>query len=216
MGVAYNASMIAEPIYHYFDYKSPYAFLAQEDTLLLESQHGLRVKWCPYTLDIPSYLGNAALNEGGEDVVGTRNAHQWRRVRYSYMDCRREANRRGLTIRGPKKIFDSSVAHMGFLYVAKQGDFGPYHNLVFTRFWRRELDIEDRNALQALMLETGYDPQGFEQYCLTMGGLELGEVQKLAEDKGVFGVPSYVYRNELYWGLERLPRLLEAVAADGQ
>jgi hypothetical protein len=32
------------------------------------------------------------------------------------MDARRFANRRGLTVRGPQKIFDSSIAAIGMLY----------------------------------------------------------------------------------------------------
>ena len=71
--------------------------------------------WVPYTLKIEKYLGRAELGNDGADIVEERNDHQWRRVRYSYMDCRREANRRGLTILGPKKIFNSSLAHIAFL-----------------------------------------------------------------------------------------------------
>lgn len=203
--------MITEPIYHYFDYKSPYAYLAQEETYRLQSEHGLDVRWCPYTLDIPSYLGNATLDEAGKDTVGSRNAHQWRRVKYSYMDCRREANRRGLTIRGPKKIFDSSVAHMGFLYAAKQGAFNAYHDNVYRQFWHRELDIEDVDALKSLMTANGYDATGFEDYCRHAGKGELANIQANAEAAGVFGVPSYLYKKGLYWGLERIPRLLDSV-----
>lgn len=203
--------MITEPIYHYFDYKSPYAYLAQADTYLLQSQHGLKVQWCPYTLDIPSYLGNATLDEQGNDILGLRNAHQWRRVKYSYMDCRREANLRGLTIRGPKKIFDSTIAHMGFLYIAKQGDFKAYHDEVFRKFWCRELNIEDVGALKSLMTANGYDASGFEDYCHGNGREELANVQARAENSGVFGVPSYQHKQELYWGLERIPRLLASV-----
>jgi len=111
----------------------------------------------PYTLHIPDFLGAAELDASGQDTLGTRNAHQWRRVRYSYMDCRREANRRGLTIRGPRKIFDSALAHIGFTYASDQGDYRPYHDAVYERFWRRELDIEDPAALEAVLQETGYD-----------------------------------------------------------
>ena len=48
------------------------------------------IEWLPYTLDIPSYLGSARLDKRGEVIESNRNAHQWRRVRYSYMDCRRQ------------------------------------------------------------------------------------------------------------------------------
>src|SRR4026207_734472 len=90
-------------VVHYFDYKSPYAYLAQQPTDALEVEAralGIVIERLPYTLDIPSYLGEARLDESGRDVIGTRNAHQWRRVRYAYMDWRRAAGRAGLGVRG--------------------------------------------------------------------------------------------------------------------
>ena len=104
----------------YTDYKSPYAYLAKDLTYELERDTGARIVWLPYTLDIPAYLGSAKVDADGTVLEETRNAHQWRRVKYSYMDCRREANLRGLTIRGPRKIFDSSLAHIGMLYAKRQ------------------------------------------------------------------------------------------------
>ena len=38
-----------------------------------------------------------------------------RKVRYSYMDARRLANRRALIVRGPKRIYDPSLAHIGMI-----------------------------------------------------------------------------------------------------
>lgn len=96
----------------YSDYKSPYAYLVKDLVYEIEQETGATFDWLPYTLDIPSYLGDAKVDEDGNVIAESRNAHQWRRVKYSYMDCRREANRRGLTIRGPKKIFDSSLANI--------------------------------------------------------------------------------------------------------
>ena len=29
------------------------------------------------------------------------------------------------------------------LYAKRQGDFRPYHRVVYERFWKRELDIEN-------------------------------------------------------------------------
>ena len=84
----------------YSDYKSPYAFLAKDLIYELEDQFDVHLEWLPYTLDIPSYLGSARLDERGEVIKSNRNAHQWRRVRYSYMDCRRQARKRGLVILG--------------------------------------------------------------------------------------------------------------------
>ncbi len=193
-------------ITHYFDYKSPYAYLAQEETFALESL-GVEVIFQPYTLDIPSYLGAAELDAGGQDIMGARNAHQWRRVRYSYMDCRREANKRGLVIRGPQKIFDSSTAHIGFYFAQNQGDFRPYHNAVYEKFWRRELDIEDPGVLERLLAQTGYETAGFGDYLSGEGRRRHDAERAQAETMGVFGVPSYMVENELFWGAERLERV---------
>src|SRR5208282_4947657 len=136
----------------YSDYKSPYAFLAKDLIYELEDQFDVHLEWLPYTLDIPSYLGSARLDERGEVIEEDRNAHQWRRVRYSYMDCRRQARKQGLTIRGPRKIWDSALAAAGMLFAQRAGDavFRRYHDTVFERFWRRELDIESVEVIAGL------------------------------------------------------------------
>jgi 2-hydroxychromene-2-carboxylate isomerase len=93
---------VAQPrtITAYIDYKSPYAYLAKDPAYELEREFSVRVDWLPYVLDIRSFLGSARVDDSGRVVEEERNAHQWRRVRYSYMDCRRQAKKRGLVIRG--------------------------------------------------------------------------------------------------------------------
>ena len=141
----------------YTDYKSPYAFLAKEMTYALEREFDVEVDWRPYTLDIPAYLGDAKVDEQGNVVAENRNPHQWRRVRYSYMDCRRQANELGLTIRGPRKIFNSSIAAVGMLFAQKQGVFRAYNDTTFERFWKRELEIEDPTVVASVLADAGAD-----------------------------------------------------------
>ncbi len=198
---------------HYFDYKSPYAYLAQQDCYELNQQSHVTVDWRPYTLDIPSYLGSAELDSNGKVVAQSRNEHQWRRVKYSYMDCRREANRRSLTLRGPRKIFDSRLAHVGFLYAKAQGEWRRYHDTVYKKFWRRELDIEDPNIIAATLRECGINVDEFLHFAENDGPELLRDIQTDAESRGVFGVPSYLAGDELFWGAERFLRAREAVDA---
>lgn len=205
--------MAHKQITHYFDYKSPYAYLAQEDTFQLERDFDVRVDWLPYTLDIPSYLGAAEVDASGRVISEARNGHQWRRVKYSYMDCRREANRRGLIIKGPRKIFDSSIAHIGMLYAKQQGDFRPFHDLVYERFWKRELDIENPQVIKRVLEEVGIDASRFLDYLAGEGRQEHDRIRAEAEALGVFGVPSYVVDGELFWGAERIVRVRERLAA---
>jgi 2-hydroxychromene-2-carboxylate isomerase len=196
----------------YSDYKSPYAYLAKDPVYDLARETGAVLAWRPYTLDIPAYLGSARIDADGKVVEDNRNAHQWRRVKYGYMDCRREANRRGLTIRGPRKIFDSSLANTGMLYAQRHGVFRAYHDRVFERFWKRELDIESADALAAVLAECGAPTKDFAAYLVGEGRRELESIQREAESAGVFGVPSYLLDDgDLYWGREHLPRIRELV-----
>jgi 2-hydroxychromene-2-carboxylate isomerase len=129
------------------------------------------------------------------------------------MDCRREANRRGLTILGPKKIFDSSLANMGLLYAKRHGSFRAYNDLLFAGFWRRELDIESLDAVAGVLQEAGVEANDFDAYAADQGRRELQEIAREAEAAGVFGVPSFLLGDgDLYWGREHLPRLRERLA----
>jgi 2-hydroxychromene-2-carboxylate isomerase len=198
----------------YSDYKSPYAYLAKDLTYELEQQAGVTLEWLPYTLDIPAYLGSAEVDGTGNVLEQSRNAHQWRRVRYSYMDCRREANLRGLTIRGPRRIFDSRLANIGLLYARQHGVFRDYHDRVFEQFWKRELDIERVEALQEVLAQAGANTTEFVAFVEGEGRQRLEAIQREAEAAGVFGVPSYLLDDgDLYWGREHLPRIRELLTA---
>lgn len=201
----------AKTVAVYSDYKSPYAFLAKDLIYELEDRFEVRIEWLPYTLDIPSYLGSARLDEHGEVIESVRNAHQWRRVRYSYMDCRRQARKRGLVILGTRKIWDSSIAAIGMLWAKRQGvaRFRAYHDRVFERFWRRELDIEDPKVIAAALAEVGANITGFDDYLAGEGRREHDTIREAAETAGVFGVPSFLIDGELFWGREHLSDIRE-------
>ena len=198
----------------YTDYKSPYAYLAKDLTYALEKEFAVRVEWRPYILDIPSYLGSARVGPDGSVLEENRNAHQWRRVRYSYMDCRRQARKRDLVIRGTQKIWDSSLAAAGMLYAQRANDavFRRYHDIVFERFWQRALDIEDIAAISQVLREAGADADGFAA-CAEAGRAEVAAISRAAEAEGVFGVPSFIVDGELFWGREHLPDICAMLAA---
>jgi 2-hydroxychromene-2-carboxylate isomerase len=192
----------------YIDYKSPYAYLAKEPAYRLERESGVEIDWLPYVLDIPAYLGSARVDGEGRVLEQDRNAHQWRRVKYSYMDVRREANRVGLTIRGTHKIWDSSLAGIGLLYAKRHGVWRAYNDEVFERFWKRDLDIENPAVLADVLKRAGADARPFEAFVNGEGRRELKAVQDAAEAKGVFGVPSFLFPDgDLYWGREHLARI---------
>ena len=199
----------------YIDYKSPYAYLAKDLVYELERDFAVHIDWLPYTLDIPSALGSATVDDNGRVIEEQRNAHQWRRVRYSYMDCRRQAQKRGLVIRGPRKIWDSTLALRGMMYAKREGPtvLRRYHDIVFERFWKRELDIEDPGVIGMVLAETGANTRGFSTYLAGQGREELENICRAAEAMGVFGVPTFVLSGELFWGREHLPDIREMLGA---
>jgi 2-hydroxychromene-2-carboxylate isomerase len=131
------------------------------------------------------------------------------------MDCRRQARKRGLVILGPRKIWDSALAACGMLYAKRQGNtvLRRYHDATFERFWKRELDIEDPEAIGGVLAEAGADTGGFSAYAAGQGRAELGRICRAAEELGVFGVPSFVVDGELFWGREHLPDIRAILAA---
>ena len=189
----------------YTDYKSPYAYLAKDLVYELERDFPIRLDWRPYVLDIPSFLGSARVDDSGQVLEEARSAHQWRRVRYSYMDCRRQARKRGLTIRGTQKIWNSTLAGAGMLFAQRAGDgmFRRYHDAVFERFWKRALDIENLEAICAVLSEAGADGTRFAAEAEVLCN-EVAVISRAAEAEGVFGVPSFLVDGELYWGREHL------------
>lgn len=190
----------------YVDYKSPYAYLAVGPAWELERDYDVRLDWRPYVLDIPKYLGEAKVDEQGNVISELRNDHQWRRVRYSYMDCRRYAALQGLTIRGTRKIFDSSIAAVGMLYALERDReiFRRYNAIVFERFWKRELDIEQAAVVASALAEAGAEASDFAAYLAGPGRERLSATMEEAHGLGVFGVPSFVLEGEVFWGREHL------------
>ena len=186
------------------DYVSPYAFVAKAGAYELERDYDIALEWRPYTLDIASF----------QQSVEARDPHHWRRVRYAYMDARRFANKQGLTLMGPKKIYYARPINAGLLYARKHGVFRAYNDRAFERFWKRELDAESIEAVEALTIEAGAPP-GFAAFLAGEGGAEHDRLRAEAEASGVFGVPTFVFDGELFWGGDRIAVLRERLDEKG-
>lgn len=193
----------------YIDYKSPYSFIAKDPTYALEDRYDVVIDWYPLTLNIGSYLGTAKKDNSGKLVENNRSSRQWTAVKYAYMDARRYANLRGLTLKGTQKIWDSSLAAIGLLWAKQQGRdvLKAYTDIVYERFWRRELDIEDPAVVDGVLQEAGVDVDGFQDYLNGEGRRYHDELQDEILDRGYFGVPTYVIDGEMYFGREHLPRV---------
>ena len=178
----------------YTDYKSPYAYVAKNATRALAVEYPVDLAWLPYTLRIAEYL----------DAVDARSVHNWRKVKYAYMDARRLANRQGLVLKGPRRIYDGSLSSIGMLFAQRAGFFGIYHDLTFERFWKHDLDIDSLDEMKRHIELLGGSADEFERYVQGAGNTEHLAIVEAAEAAGVFGVPTMVLDGELFWGGDRI------------
>ena len=195
-----------EEIKVYYDYKSPFTYLALAPALELENTHHVRLRFIPHELDIRAAYGGD---------LEQRPERDWFKVRYLYTDARRFANDCGLTIRGPQKIFDSRHALMSGLYADRHGRFREYSLRIFERFFKRELDLEDPHALAAVLTEVGLDPNDFQRFAGHQGEAALRLAREEADRDGVFGVPTLIVAGEMFWGRDRLKWVVKKLDALG-
>ena len=195
------------PLIVYLDVKSPYAFVSVKPTLALEQELGLQFDWRPYTLDIPSYLGSARKEKGKVVESSGRSPKIWNAIRYAYMDARRYAELQGYTLKGTDKIWDSSLANMGILFVNLhfRDRIPAYLEAVFPPFWRRELDIEDIGVIKDCLEMAGVDSSDFQTFVTRAGKQMHDHILDHRFEAGIYGVPTYVLDNSVFFGREHLP-----------
>jgi 2-hydroxychromene-2-carboxylate isomerase len=196
----------AEEIRFYYDFKSPFSFLALAPACALERTHRVRLSFIPRDFE-------PRLAYGGE--LEERSQRDWDKVRYLYADARRFANQRGMIIRGPQKLFDSRLAMMSGIYAERRGRFREYAPLVFERFFKRELDIEEPAALAGVLREAGLDADDFARYAAFDGRDDLARAYEQAERDGVFGVPTLIVAGEPFWGNDRIDWVIKKLDAMG-
>jgi 2-hydroxychromene-2-carboxylate isomerase len=185
----------------YSDYKSPFAYLAFDPAFALEQRYRVRVRWIPFELRIKG--------------KGERSLYSEYKARYSYLDARRWARPRGLVIRGPLKVYDSTPALMGGLFANRHGRLLDYSRAVYQMFFRRELEIDQPDAVAAVIASLGMSASEYRDYLIGAGREDWGRAQREAQADHVFGVPLFFFNGEPFWGHDRLPLLEQRLSDAG-
>ena len=173
-----------------------------EPAFALPERWNISTRFIPFTLRIKG--------------PGERSQYSEWKARYSYMDARRWANRRGgFKIRGPKKVYDSSPALIGGLFAQRGGFFQDYSLEVFRRFFEHRLEIDSADDVAALIGELGHDPAAYSAFFGGDGPGALSACIDEAHADHVFGVPMFCLDGELFWGHDRLPLLEERLGERG-
>jgi 2-hydroxychromene-2-carboxylate isomerase len=185
----------------YSDYKSPYAYLAFDPAFALERRFRIRLRWIPFQLRIKG--------------KGERSLYSEHKARYSYLDARRWAKPRGLVIRGPLKVYDTTPALIGGLFADQQGCLLDYSRRVYELFFKRELEADRPEAVASVIASLGMSADDYREYLSGDGALAYQHAQDEAAADHVFGVPLFLFEGEPFWGHDRLPILEDRLAEAG-
>ncbi len=185
----------------YSDYKSPYAYLAFDPAFELAERYRVRLRWMPFQLRLKG--------------KGQRSQYSEYKVKYSYMDARRWAKPRGLWIRGPLKIYDTTPALIGGLFADLHGRLVDYSRTVYKRFFLRELEVDQPGAVAEVLAGLGLQEAEFSTYLAGEGLAAYERAQEESVADGIFGVPIFVLEGELFWGYDRLGLLEERLKEKG-
>jgi 2-hydroxychromene-2-carboxylate isomerase len=191
-----------EEVKLYFDYKSPFAYLAAEPAFALPASYQVRVRWIPFTLRIKG--------------KGERSQYSEWKARYSYLDARRWANRRGgFPIRGPRKVYDTAPALIGALFAQREGVFREYTLQAYARFFDHRLELDEPAQIAALLAECGASGEAYREFLAAEGPRQLDDCIAEAHADHVFGVPLFFFRGEPFWGNDRVALLEERLHEAG-
>jgi 2-hydroxychromene-2-carboxylate isomerase len=199
-----------ETIKLYFDYKSPFAYLAKDPAFALPERFAIELRWIPYGLRIKG--------------KGERSQFSEWKAKYSYLDARRWANQRArpLVIKGPLKVYDSTPSLIGGLYAMREGFFRAYTDLVFREFFERALEIDRPEEVAGAidrLAEAGAaasgSAAGYRAYLDGAGREAFARCVAEAEADHAFGVPLFFFRDEPFWGQDRMALLEERLTAAG-
>ena len=185
----------------YSDYKSPFAYLAFDPGMVLGERYNVRVRWIPFQLRIKG--------------KGERSVYSEYKVKYSYLDARRWAKPRGIYIKGPKKIYDTTPALIGGLFADRHGRLADYSRKAYERFFRGELEADQAEPIAQLIAELGLSANDYKVYLNGDGPRDYETAQSEAASDHVFGVPLFYFNGEPFWGYDRIPMLEERLAEAG-
>jgi len=199
-GIAETAAVVDA----FIDLRSPYSYLALKPARALAERSGARFEWWPFITDFRSAYG-------GE--VDQRSARDIAKLKYLYTDCRRLAERQGLTIRSTTKLWDAALASKAMLFAKARGRLWDFCDPLLAAFWRREFDLEAEAEIEGALTRAGLEVADWRDYQAVAGARHFDEAIAHGERLGVFGAPSFVYRGELFWGGDRLDLLESRIAA---
>lgn len=189
---------------YFFSLMSPYAYLAGVRLEALAERRGAGVAYKPFDIQ-------AVFAATGGVPVGQRHPA---RQAYRLQDLRRRAARAGLALNLQPAFFpvDTRPAATALLAAQAAGlGVGLAAHAMLRAVWAEEKDLSDPSTIESILAAQGVDPAALGPH-RAAAEAAFDRYAEEAVAAGVFGSPSYVVGEEIFWGEDRLDDLEDHLA----
>jgi 2-hydroxychromene-2-carboxylate isomerase len=193
-----------DSIEFYFDFVSPYAYLASHVVEALAHRHGKKLHWSPFR------LGVAVVKVMGlKPLLDTPLKGP-----YARHDVSRMAKVLGIPLTDDFSMFDPVPAQQ-LMYTQPREQRPVLAKALLSARWAQGRRLGDMDILfDVAQKAVGINKQGFRE---TIESTEtrsaVNEATQAAVSRGVFGSPTFAVGNELFWGGDRIWLLDQFLAA---
>jgi len=189
---------------YFFDYVSPFAYLADTQLPALAERTGAEIVYRPFFL---GGVMNAAKNS---PPISVPNKGQ-----YLMVDLRRWTARYGVEL-NPNPNFPLNTLNAMRVSVAALGDanFPKLHRALFRGSWVEGKNLADEAVLSSILGEAGLDAAAILARSKEAAVKDtLRRNGEEAVERGAFGAPTFFVGEEMFWGNDRLDFVEEALRA---
>ena len=190
---------MTKSIEFYFDFISPYAFLAYKRLKSLNKDEKVNIIYKPILL-------------GGLHKLGgiTPPAFNERKLKNMKNDCELVAIKNNINFKWNTKFpIDSLYLMRGYLIVDNQLQ-NKFFDICFDSYWKDNMDISNEINLNKILEMVGVDKKEFFKNIQNIKiKEELKELTNKAFKKDIFGAPTFVVNNKIFWGQDRLDYALD-------
>ena len=176
----------------YFDFISPYSYLAHKKIINLNLR------------DIFNY--KAILLGGLHNLAEvTPPAFNERKMKNMKDDCILIAKKNEISFKWNEKFPINSLYLMRGFLIVDDNKKSTFIDLCFDAYWRDNLDISTEKNVQKILTDCAIDHTFFEKSIKEQKIKDkLKDLTNKAFELDVFGAPTFLVNNKLFWGQDRL------------
>ena len=183
----------------YFDFISPYSFLAFKKLNLLNKDNKININYKPILLGGLHNLGKI-----------TPPAFNERKLKNMKNDCELIASKNNIDFKWNVRFPLNSLYLMRGYLVVDDNLKKKFFEICFDAYWKNNEDISDEKNIDVIIKKTGLDKKDFLDSIKKDSTKEM--LKKLTSDafeKDIFGAPTFVVNNKIFWGQDRLDYALD-------